>query len=82
MLVDGRSKTNTLPLPRDVHSGPVRQFQWIHYRSETNKWLISALAVHLVIEAFFFFVCRDISHNQLEMIGRKTLRGISALKNL
>jgi hypothetical protein len=26
--------------------------------------------------------CRDISHNQLEMVGRKTLTGIPALKNL
>jgi hypothetical protein len=36
-LIGGRSKTNTLPLPPDLHSGPVRQLQWIHYRPESNK---------------------------------------------
>lgn len=31
---------------------------------------------------FFIYYCRDLSHNQIAMIGPKTLRGVSSLKHL
>jgi hypothetical protein len=31
---------------------------------------------------FFFMFCRDLSHNQLTAVGKRTLRGLNSLRNL